>query len=73
MSTRTASTGEYEIFREVSGDHERTLLTSSRTKAVAEVKRLLDEGIDPTSIYATYDRGQNFGQARAHLLLPDQQ
>lgn len=70
---RKAKSGEYEIFSETSGDHTRTLLTSSRTKAVSEVARLLDAGFHETSIYATYDRGQNFGQVRIHLLLPSQQ
>lgn len=59
--------GDYEIIL----NDDRTLLTSSRANAAAEVKRLLDAGVSETDIYATYG-GDNYKQARMHLLLPEQ-
>ena len=65
---RNARRGEYEIIT----NDKRTLLTGSRERAVAEVGRLLAQGVSKLDIYATYDAGRNYLQAAAHLLLPVQ-
>ena len=73
MTYREPRPGEWEIYTSRNGEPCRTLLTNSRSKAVAEVARLLAKGASDHNIYATYDQGKNFQQARAHLLLPEQQ
>lgn len=46
-----------------------TMTTRSRTKAAAEVARLLNEGISEYDIYVAH--AGVYAHARAHLLLPD--
>lgn len=68
MTNRKPRRDEYEIII----DDERVMLTSSRSRATQKVAELIDGGRCASDIYATYG-GDNYKQARAHLLLPDQQ
>ncbi len=73
MTYREPRPDECEIYLMQQGEPCRILLTSSRSKAVAEVARLLAEGASDHNIYATYDQGKGFQSARAHRLLPGQE